>query len=80
MKTKFEQSNTWQHARKIEIKKIIDNDNFPCIFGKKASKNNTIQWLLLNHLIIKKTFSYKELWTIQILLKPLYLKKDYYIL
>lgn len=61
MKTKFEQSNTWQHARKIEIKKIIDNDNFPCIFGKKASKNNTIQWLLCESSDNQKTFSYKEL-------------------
>lgn len=56
MKTKFEQSNTWQHARKIEIKKIIDNDNFPCIFGKKASKNNTIQWLLCESSDNQKNF------------------------
>lgn len=45
MTTDFKENNTWEHKGKVEIRKIIDNDNFPCIFGKKASKNNTIQWL-----------------------------------
>ena len=37
------ENNTWEHKGKVEIRKIIDNDNFPCIFGKKASKNNRIR-------------------------------------
>ncbi len=59
MNIKLMESNTWQHESKIEIKEIIDNNNFPYIFGKKASRNNTIQWLLCESSDNQKNFFLK---------------------
>ena len=42
MKNELRETNTLKYHNKIEVEKIINNDDFPCIFGKKASKNSTI--------------------------------------
>lgn len=59
MKNKHEEAIDWEYRSKIEIKRIIDNNNFPCIFGRKAGKNNTIQWLFCELSYNQKSFFLK---------------------
>lgn len=41
--------NYWKQKSKLEIEKILDDTNFPCIFSRKANQNHTIKWLFCEH-------------------------------